>query len=425
MERVAVIGSQWGDEGKGKVVDFLADGKDIVARYSGGPNAGHTIVINDKQFILHLIPSGIFRKDTVCVMGNGMAVDPESLIAEIEGLEKEGVYVGDNLLISESAHVIMPYNRLLDSLNEKIKGEKQIGTTRKGIGPTYADKASRVGLRMGDLLREEVLKEKLEFILRIKNLLIKEFFGEKGFDFNELFEKALSWGERLKPYIANTTAYMKKAIKEGKSILYEGAQGTMLDIDHGTYPYVTSSNPTIGGIMTGLGVPPSAISEVVAVVKAYTTRVGGGAFPTEDKGEFGVMLREKGGEYGATTGRPRRCGWLDLVVLKYAAWLNGFSKVAITKLDVLDGFEKIKVCVAYEIDGERTEEFPLHYADLLKAKPVYIEFPGWKKPVKGVRKREDLPKEAMEYINYIAEAIEAELLLVSTGANRDHTVTFC
>ncbi len=422
--KVAVIGSQWGDEGKGKVVDFLADGKDIVARYSGGPNAGHTIVIDGKKFILHLIPSGIFRKDTVCVMGNGMAVDPESLIKEIEDLRGEGIYVGENLLVSESAHVIMPYNRLLDSLNEKIKGSKQIGTTRKGIGPTYADKASRIGIRMGDLIREDVLKEKLEFILKIKNLLIKEFFGEKGFSFNELFEKALSWGERLKPFITNTTSYMKKAVIEGKSILYEGAQGTMLDIDHGTYPYVTSSNPTVGGIMTGLGVPPGAIDEVVAVVKAYTTRVGGGAFPTEEKGEFGCMLREKGGEYGATTGRPRRCGWLDLVVLKYAAWINGFTKIAVTKLDVLDGFEKIKVCIAYEIDGERTEEFPLNYSDLIRAKPVYLELDGWKKPVKGVRKKEDLPKEALNYVNFIADNMNAELLLVSTGANREHTVMF-
>ncbi len=424
MSRIAVIGAQWGDEGKGKVVDFLAEGMDVVARYSGGPNAGHTVIINGTKYILHLIPSGILRKGTTCVMGNGMVVDPESLLEEMEQLRSLGVYIGENLLISESAHVIMPYHKKLDALNERVKGKKQIGTTLRGIGPAYSDKASRIGIRMCELLDRDVLREKLEFNLKLKNTLIEHFFGERGYSFDELYEKAISWGEELKPFIKNTTSFMKEAVSSGKSILYEGAQGTMLDIDHGTYPYVTSSNPTIGGISTGLGVPPTAVDQVVGVVKAYTTRVGGGPFPTEETGAIGDELRNKGGEYGATTGRPRRCGWLDLVALKYAAWVNGLNYIAVTKLDVLDGFDTIKVCVAYEIDGEITEEFPTNHVSFMKAKPVYKELPGWSGSVKGISDRNKLPKEAVNYVNFIAENMGVKVLLVSTGAERRETVVF-
>ena len=424
MERIAILGAQWGDEGKGKVVDFLAADMDVVARYSGGPNAGHTVIINGKKYILHLIPSGILHRDTMCVMGNGMVVDPAALIEEMRELQEAGVYIGDNLIISESAHVIMPYHKKLDALNERIRGKRQIGTTLRGIGPAYADKASRIGIRMGELLDPEILKEKLAFNLKIKNAIIEHFFGEEGFSFDELFNQALGWAEKLRGFVGNTVSYMKRALKDGKNILYEGAQGTMLDIDHGTYPYVTSSNPTIGGIMTGLGVPKDSVEKIVGVVKAYTTRVGGGPFPTEETGNLGDLLREKGGEYGATTGRPRRCGWLDLVGLKFAAWVNGLTHIAITKLDVLDGFEKIKVCVAYEIDGEITEEFPTDYVKFCKARPIYKELPGWNTPVKGKNKREELPKEALNYIEFIAEQLDVDIMLVSTGADRRDTVMF-
>lgn len=424
MKKVAIIGAQWGDEGKGKVVDFLAENRDIVARYSGGPNAGHTVVIGDKKFVLHLIPSGILRKETLCIMGNGMVIDPEALIKEMEELKGMGVYIGENLKISENAHVIMPYHRKLDLLQEKVKGSKQIGTTLKGVGPSYSDKVARLGIRMCDLMEPDTLREKLEISVAIKNVLIREFYGEEGFDVDELFRQLLSWGELLKDYITNTTVIMHDALKSNKSILYEGAQGTMLDIDHGTYPFVTSSNPTVGGIFTGLGVGFNAIDAVVGVVKAYTTRVGGGAFPTEQNNEIGNYMREKGVEYGATTGRPRRCGWIDLVALKYASSVNGMTHIAITKLDVLDGLDSIKVCVAYNIDGEITEEFPLSYSKFERAKPIYREFPGWKKPVRGIRRKEDLPKEAMEYVDYIAQTMGVEILMVSTGPSREDTVFF-
>ena len=424
MERIAVLGAQWGDEGKGKVVDFLAAEMDVVARFSGGPNAGHTVIIDGKKYIMHLISSGILHRRVKNVMGNGMVVDPATLIEEIEELKRAGVEIGDNLLVSESAHVIMPYHKKLDALNEKVRGKKQIGTTLRGIGPAYADKASRIGIRVGDMMHPEILREKIEFNLKLKNTIIEHFFGENGFSEEEIYEQALGWAEYLRPFVTNTVAFMKRAVASGKSILYEGAQGAMLDIDHGTYPYVTSSNPTVGGIMTGLGVPKDAVEKVVGVVKAYTTRVGGGPFPTEETGKLGDFLRDKGHEYGATTGRPRRCGWLDLVALKFACWVNGLTHIAITKLDVLDGFDKIKVCVAYDIDGEITEEFPTDPVKFAEAKPVYRELPGWKGTVKGISKKEDLPKEARAYIEFVAEQLGVEIFLVSTGPERKETVLF-
>ncbi|MGC8914418.1 MAG: adenylosuccinate synthase [Thermosulfidibacteraceae bacterium] len=425
MKRIAVIGAQWGDEGKGKVVDFLAENKDIVVRYSGGPNAGHTVVIDGKKYVLHLIPSGILRKGTLCIMGNGMVIDPDALLKEMEDLRSLGVHVdGDNLKISESAHVIMPYHKKLDFLQEKVKGGGKIGTTLKGVGPCYSDKTARLGIRIGDLLDPAILRDKLRLSVAIKNVLIKEFFEEEGFDVNELYETALRWGETLKGYIANTTMMLNKAVRDDKSILYEGAQGTMLDVDHGTYPFVTSSNPTIGGIYTGCGVGFNAVDAVIGVVKAYTTRVGGGAFPTEQDNEIGLYMREKGGEYGATTGRPRRCGWLDLVALRYASMINGMTHIAITKLDVLDGLERIKVCVAYEIDGDVTDEFPLSYSRFERAKPIYREFEGWNRPVKGIKDRRELPVNAMKYLEYIAESTGVKLFMVSTGPSREETIFF-
>ncbi|MGB9668534.1 MAG: adenylosuccinate synthase [Thermosulfidibacteraceae bacterium] len=425
MKRIAVIGAQWGDEGKGKVVDFLAENKDIVVRYSGGPNAGHTVVIDGKKYVLHLIPSGILRKGTLCIMGNGMVIDPDALLKEMEDLRSLGVHVdGDNLKISESAHVIMPYHKKLDFLQEKVKGGGKIGTTLKGVGPCYSDKTARLGIRIGDLLDPAILRDKLRLSVAIKNVLIKEFFEEEGFDVNELYETALRWGETLKGYIANTTMMLNKAVRDDKSILYEGAQGTMLDVDHGTYPFVTSSNPTIGGIYTGCGVGFNAVDAVIGVVKAYTTRVGGGAFPTEQDNEIGLYMREKGGEYGATTGRPRRCGWLDLVALRYASMINGMTHIAITKLDVLDGLERIKVCVAYEIDGDVTDEFPLSYSRFERAKPIYREFEGWDRPVKGIKDRRELPVNAMKYLEYIAESTGVKLFMVSTGPSREETIFF-
>ncbi len=425
MKRIAIVGAQWGDEGKGKIVDFLAEGKDLVVRYSGGPNAGHTVVIDGKKYILHLIPSGILRRETLCVMANGMVIDPEALLTEMEDLRSMGVYIGaDNLKISESAHVIMPYHKKLDFLQEKVKGSSKIGTTLKGVGPCYSDKTARLGIRMGDLLDPTMLREKLELSVAIKNVLIREFFNEEGYKVDELYEKAIKWGELLKDHITNTTVILNKALEEDKSILYEGAQGTMLDIDHGTYPFVTSSNPTIGGIFTGCGVGLNAVDTVIGVVKAYTTRVGGGAFPTEQDNEIGLYMREKGGEYGATTGRPRRCGWLDLVALRYAAMINGMTHIAITKLDVLDGLDRIRVCIAYEIDGEVVDEFPLSYRKLERAKPIYKEFEGWDKPVKGIKNKNDLPSNAMRYIEYIAESMGVKVFMVSTGPSRDETVFF-
>lgn len=425
MKRIAIVGAQWGDEGKGKVVDFLAEDKDLVVRYSGGPNAGHTVVIDGKRYILHLIPSGILRRETLCVMANGMVIDPEALLAEMEDLRSMGVHVGaDNLKISESAHVIMPYHKKLDFLQEKVKGSSKIGTTLKGVGPCYSDKTARLGIRMGDLLDPTMLREKLELSVAIKNVLIREFFNEEGYDVDELYEKAINWGQLLKDHITNTTVILNRALEEDKSILYEGAQGTMLDIDHGTYPFVTSSNPTIGGIFTGCGVGLNAVDTVIGVVKAYTTRVGGGAFPTEQDNEIGLYMREKGGEYGATTGRPRRCGWLDLVALRYAAMINGMTHIAITKLDVLDGLDRIRVCIAYEIDGEVVDEFPLSYSKFERAKPIYKEFEGWDKPVKGIKRKKDLPSNAMRYIEYIAESMGVKVFMVSTGPSRDETVFF-
>jgi len=422
MGNVAVLGVQWGDEGKGKIVDFLAQEAEWVVRYQGGTNAGHTVIVKGKKYILHLIPSGILHPGKKCIIGNGMVVDPPELLKEIEDLEKEGIEVKGRLFLSETAHLIMPYHKKLDALSEKLKGKKQIGTTLRGIGPAYSDKMARTSLRVHDLLRPERLKERLEETLRVKNLIIREFFKEEGYSFEELYKDALAWGEALKTYVCNTVHLMRKIIKSGDLVLFEGAQGALLDIDHGTYPFVTSSNTTVGGIFTGLGIPPGHIHRVIGISKAYTTRVGGGPFPTELEGEEGQRLRDRGGEYGATTGRPRRCGWLDLVALKHAAWLNGLTELTITKLDVLDTLEEIKVCIAYDIDGERTEEMPADLDTFSRAKPVYKSFPGWQGLVKGTTNWEDLPTQARTYLEFIEEALNIPIKMVSTGPDRVETV---
>jgi len=422
MANTAVLGVQWGDEGKGKVVDFLAKDADWVARFQGGTNAGHTVLVKGKRYILHLIPSGILHEGKKCIIGNGVVVDPPELLKEMGTLRREGILVEGRLFVSERAHVIMPYHKKLDALSEKLKGGRQIGTTLRGIGPAYSDKTARGGIRMQDLLHPTHLMEKLEEALKVKNLLIEEFFKEEGYDLEALYQKALSWGRDLKTYIRNTHSLMREVVGSAASILFEGAQGAMLDIDHGSYPYVTSSNTTIGGIFTGAGVPPSAVDRIIGISKAYTTRVGGGPFPTELDGEEGDLLRERGREYGATTGRPRRCGWLDLAALRYAAWLDGLTEVAITKLDVLDAMDQVKVCVAYNIDGERTQEMPGDLELFSKAKPVYETFPGWQGKVKGATEWQNLPSQAKKYLEYIEGFLGVPIGIVSTGPGREETI---
>ncbi len=423
MGNTAVLGVQWGDEGKGKIVDFLAQGAEWVARHQGGTNAGHTVIVNDKQYILHLIPSGILHSGKRCIIGNGVVVDPPELIKEMDTLRREGVEVEGRLYVSETAHVVMPYHKKLDALSEKLKGAKQIGTTLRGIGPTYSDKMARLGIRMHDLLNPQRLGEKLEEVLKVKNLIIKEFMGEEGYDSEVLLKEALGWGEALRPYIQNTTHLLKGVIQSGESILFEGAQGAMLDIDHGTYPFVTSSNTTVGGIFTGLGVPPGYLDKVIGIAKAYTTRVGGGPFPTELSDEQGRCLRDQGKEYGATTGRPRRCGWLDLVALRYSSWINGLTHLCITKLDVLDTLEEIKVCVAYDVRGDQTEDMPADLADFSSAQPVYETFAGWKESVRGIQNWGSLPRGAQAYLEFIEERLGIPVDIISTGPDRGETIT--
>ncbi len=422
MKNTVVIGAQWGDEGKGKVVDYLSENAHVVVRFQGGTNAGHTVWVEGEEYILHLIPSGIVHPNTQCLIGNGVVVDPPGLLKEMKGLKDKGISLEGRFWVGERAHVIMPYHKLLDNLDERLMGSKKIGTTKRGIGPAYSDKAARVGIRILDLLNPDYLKERLEATVKLKNLIINEFFGEEGFDPQELYHQALEWGEQLRPFVANIPQKMNGFLKEGKAVLFEGAQGTMLDIDYGTYPYVTSSHTTIGGVFSGAGVNLSAVEEVIGIAKAYTTRVGGGPFPTEETGAMCELLRNKGGEYGATTGRPRRCGWLDLVVLRHAAWLNGLTGIALTKIDVLDGLKEIPVCVGYEVEGKRYEEFPANIQDVAKAKPVFEVMQGWAKPVCGATSWDSLPDEAKRYIGFIEDKTGVPVKIVSTGPGREATL---
>jgi adenylosuccinate synthase len=420
MPNTILVGAQWGDEGKGKIIDFLTDEADIVVRSQGGNNAGHTIVIGGDKYVLHLIPSGILRRSKTCVIGNGVVIDPVSLVGEIEGLRARGVKITKNLLISDAAHIVLPYHRALDEQKEAQKGRNKIGTTKRGIGPAYADKASRTGLRMGDLLRPDVFKEKLTQRIKENNAVLKNL-GAAPLNGKKILEDYLAAAEVLKPFITNTVIFLHKALQVKTSMLFEGAQGTFLDIDHGTYPYVTSSNTTAGGACTGSGVPPHHIDSVMGVMKAYTTRVGEGPFTTEDAG-LTDTLHEMGREFGATTGRPRRCGWFDAVATRYSAMVNGIDQIAITNVDGLDGVESIRVCAAYRLDGKVIDYPPTDSADLLRCEPVYIEMPGWLKGTEKARKFSDLPVKARNYVKKIAELTGAKLSIVSIGPARAQTI---
>lgn len=420
MPNTILTGAQWGDEGKGKIIDFLTDEADVVVRSQGGNNAGHTIVIGGEKYVLHLIPSGILRRGKICVIGNGVVIDPVSLVGEIEGLRKRGVAVGKNLLISDAAHLVLPYHQALDSCRESLKGKAKIGTTKRGIGPAYGDKVARVGLRVCDLVQPAVFEAKLSARIRENNALLKRL-GAPVLNGRAILKDYQAAAEVLRPFVTNTVVYLHKALKKGKQLLFEGAQGTFLDIDHGTYPYVTSSNTTAGGACTGSGIPPHRVDRVLGVMKAYTTRVGEGPLPTEDKG-LSDALHAMGREFGATTGRARRCGWFDAVATRYAAMVNGIDDIAITNLDGLDALTSIRVCVAYRLDGKKLEFPPTDPAALARCTPVCIELPGWNKPTDRARKLSDLPLRAREYVAKLAELTGAKLSIVSIGPAREQTI---
>lgn len=422
MNTLVILGAQWGDEGKGKITDFLSEKADIVVRYQGGDNAGHTVEIGEKQFKLHLIPSGIFYEEKICVIGNGVVVNPKSLLEEIKYLNDRGIKT-DNLRISDRAHIILPYHIKLDELEEKKRGKSKIGTTIKGIGPCYRDKVERNGIRMCDIFYKDILEEKLRRNIREKNEIIEKLYGESGLDEDSIVTEYMDYLEKIKKYVVDTSVLLNEAIENGQKILFEGAQGTLLDIDFGTYPYVTSSHPISGGVTVGTGISPFGIKEVLGVVKAYTTRVGKGPFPTELFDETGDMIREKGYEYGTTTGRPRRCGWLDTVMLRYSARINGLTSIAITKLDTLGGFEKLKICTAYELDGKVVKDFPSSLETLKRCKPIYEVLDGWKEEeIENVKTFDELPENAKKYISKIEELTGVKVKLVSIGPNRNATI---
>jgi len=422
MSNIVIVGTQWGDEGKGKIVDLLAEYADIVVRFQGGNNAGHTMVVNGKQFIFHLIPSGILQKKT-CIIGNGVVVDPEVLLEELDRLNEKGIHVGpDELQISEKAHVIMPYHKAIDHAREKKKGDKKIGTTGRGIGPSYEDKATRRGIRFIDLIDPDVFREKVNANLEEKNFYLKNYLSSETLNPEKIIEQYNKVAKRLESHITNISVVINRAIKEGKKILFEGAQGTHLDIDHGTYPYVTSSNTIAGNACCGAGIGPKEITGVLGIAKAYTTRVGLGPFPTELFDEIGDSIQKKGSEFGATTGRKRRCGWLDTVLLKNAVYLNGLTGLVITKLDILDGLESIKICTGYEYKGEVLNDFPASLKVLAECKPIYETLPGWPEDITNIREMEDLPQNTKNYLNRISEMTETPIHIVSVGPARDETI---
>jgi len=419
MSVTVLVGSQWGDEGKGKIVDILSENFDIVTRYQGGANAGHTVAIGEKQYILHLIPSGILRKDVICVIGNGVVIDPTALLEEISLLEKNGIKVDGRLFISHNAHLIMPYHKLLDSINEK--GSKKIGTTGRGIGPCYIDKYARKGIKIVDLLNKKVLEQKIRENLEEKNRLLEKVYDSKGLEVEKIIEQYLEFDKAIDKYIKDVPAFLNEAISKGKSILLEGAQGALLDVDHGTYPYVTSSSPTSGGACTGTGIPPTKIDNVVGIVKAYTTRVGNGPFPSELSDNDGEKLRKVGAEFGATTGRPRRCGWFDAALIKYSQMINGIDSVAITKLDVLSDFDEIKVCVGYKLNGKILKSFPTDVDRLSAVEPVYKTLPGWKTDISNCLAYKDLPQQTRDYLDFIAKEANIKVEIISVGPKRKQT----
>jgi adenylosuccinate synthase len=418
----AVVGVQWGDEGKGKIVDLLCESFDVVARYQGGHNAGHTVKFADRHFALRLIPSGIIHPGKLCLLGNGMVIDPEALLAEIEQLRGAGVVIEENLLISDAAHCILPYHRALDLAREKAAGVAKIGTTGRGIGPAYESKAGRYGIRIGDLVDPEVLRRKIEFTCAERNAVLSGVYGEPTFDPERLYEDYLRFGEILGPRIVNGTTWINERIREKKRVMFEGAQGMMLDLDHGTYPFVTSSNTVVGGVCTGLGVAPKHIHKVIGVAKAYTTRVGGGAFPTELSDADGEHLRKRGNEFGTVTGRPRRTGWLDLPVLRTAAMINGIDEVALTKLDVLDEFPEIPVCVSYTVQGKKWKTFPAVAVAHDDYKPEYVTMKGWKTSTAGITSFDDLPQAAKDYVRFLEDETGTRASIISTGPRREETI---
>jgi adenylosuccinate synthase len=420
MPNTILVGAQWGDEGKGKIIDVLTEQADVVVRSQGGNNAGHTVFVGPKKYVLHLVPSGILRTGKVCVIGNGVVIDPIGLVEEIDGLLELGVPVDDNLLVSETAHIVLPYHRLADAQREAAKGKQKLGTTKRGIGPCYGDKAARVGLRMIDLIQPERFESLLKQRIKENNEILRAW-GQKPLSFKQVHESYVAAGKRLKPFVTNTVVWLHEKTKAKAKMLFEGAQGTFLDIDHGTYPYVTSSNTTSGGACTGSGVAPNRMDRVVGVMKAYTTRVGEGPLPTEDA-FVGDLLHGMGREYGATTGRARRCGWFDAVATRHATMVNGIDEFAVTNVDGLDSLERVKVCVAYECDGERLEHVPNDIARFGRCKPVYEEFPGWQTSTEAITRWKDMPAKAKSYLKAITELSGAKLKIASVGPAREQTM---
>ena len=421
MPGLAIVGSQWGDEGKGKIIDYLAERADMVVRGQGGNNAGHTVVLGDKKYALHLIPSGVLNKSAVNIIGNGVVFDPEGFFKEIEDLEKDGVDAS-KIYISDRAHIVFPYHKLLDGLYETARGKEDIGTTRKGIGPCYMDKIERTGIRICDMQDEKVFREKLSAQIDRKNDIITKLFNEKPVNKEEIIETYVEYARRLKPYIRDTGVMVYESLKKGEKVLFEGAQGSLLDVDLGTYPYVTSSHPTSGGFTTGSGIGAGSIQEVLGIAKAYTTRVGKGPFVTEEDNETGDRIRELGHEYGVTTGRPRRCGWFDAVVVRYSARINGMTGLSLMLLDVLGDFDTIKICDQYDCNGEKIDNFPARLEIIEECKPVYREVPGWKCDISGCRTYEELPGAAKDYIKAIEDAVGVPVKIISVGPRRDQTI---
>ncbi|MBI4535030.1 MAG: adenylosuccinate synthase [Ignavibacteriae bacterium] len=415
-----IVGAQWGDEGKGKVVDMLAERADIVARYQGGANAGHTVCIGDKEYVLHLIPSGIFHPHITCVIGNGVVIDPSALMSEVAQLENAGINISGRLLVSHNAHLIMPYHKHLDTIREQTSN--RIGTTGRGIGPAYIDKAMRIGIRIVDLLDRDLLAKKLKTNIEEKNQLLTKVYGETKLDVDAIISEYQEFDKKIDEYVTDTSLFLRGALKDEKRVIAEGAQGALLDVDHGTYPFVTSSNPTSGGACTGLGIPPTAVNSIVGIVKAYSTRVGNGPFPTELLDETGERLRTIGQEYGATTGRARRCGWFDAVAARYSAEINGIETIAVTKLDVLGTFEELRICTSYEYKGKRLKTFPTDVSSLTHITPVYETFEGWQTSLLHTKTHNELPTQARHYLAAIAELMGTRLWIVSVGPRRDQTI---
>ncbi|NUR89827.1 MAG: adenylosuccinate synthase [Nonomuraea sp.] len=421
MPAAVLVGAQWGDEGKGKATDLLGGDVDYVVRYQGGNNAGHTVVIGDQKYALHLLPTGILSPDVVPVIGNGVVIDPGVLLEEIDGLAARGISA-ERLLISADAHLIMPHHKAIDKVSERFLGKNKIGTTGRGIGPAYGDKVYRIGVRVQDLLDPGILAAKIEAALVEKNQVLTKIYNRRGIEASQVLEEYLGYAERLKPHIADTSLVLNKALDDGKFVLLEGGQGTLLDLDHGTYPFVTSSSPTSGGACSGSGIPPTRLTKVIGILKAYTTRVGSGPFPTELTDEMGDWLRTTGGEYGVTTGRNRRCGWFDAVIARYATRINGVTDFFLTKLDVLSGLERIPVCVAYDVDGVRHDEIPMTQTDFHHATPIYEEFPGWQEDITGAKTLDDLPPNAKSYVQALEEMSGAPISAIGVGPGRTQTL---